>query len=355
MSAAGNQQVPAMQLQKYSGCLFRGNIMHSTNRTLVTGAAGFIGQELVRQLTSRNVSVRATDIREPARTCSPNPDLEFVKADICNPRQVAELFEGVDRVIHSAGICNLTASYKSLERVNVAGTALTSGLALENDVDCFVHMSSTSVYGTYKGQPFDEESECIPEDNYGKSKLAGEEQVRLRMAQGLNAIILRPCTVYGPGCNDGAGKVFSRPSAIGGIPGDGRQKLANVRVEDVAAAAIFLSETESTFGKTCNIADNSQPELEEALIIAAETFGSKISKRHVPLSLMKIVARVKGGVARLRHKIPDLEYEAIKYLYDDYVVDNSRLISTGFKLIYPDFRTSMNNLAAKANNLESSS
>lgn len=321
--------------------------MKYANTTLVTGAAGFIGQELVRQLHKNKIKVRATDIHQPIGRDFQNSGIEFIQANLCDPLQASALFQDVDRVFHCAGICNLTAPYHALEPINVKGVALIADFALEHKVRCFVHMSSTSVYGTYQGSPFNEGNECKPKDDYGRSKLAGEAQIIQRMAQGLSAIILRPCTVYGPGCNDGAGKVFSRPGTIAGIPGNGRQRLANIRVEDVAAAAIFVSETENAIGKTFNLADDSHPQLEEALVMAAEAFGSTISRKHIPLALLKVLARMEGIIAKLRHEIPDLEYQAIKYLYQDYVIDNRRLTKTGYQLLYPDFRTSMRDLATR--------
>jgi UDP-glucose 4-epimerase len=65
---------------------------------------------------------------------------------------------------------------------------------------------------------------------------------------------------------------------------------------------------------------------------------------------MKVVALVEGAIAKRRHEIPDLEYEAIKYLYDDYIVDNTQLINSGYQLIYPDFSESMKDLATRINN-----
>jgi UDP-glucose 4-epimerase len=62
---------------------------------------------------------------------------------------------------------------------------------------------------------------------------------------------------------------------------------------------------------------------------------------HLPLWLVKIVAQVDGMVSARKGRIPDLELDAVKYLYDDYVVDNSKLKSTGYRMIYPDFRESM--------------
>ena len=156
--------------------------------------------------------------------------------------------------------------------------------------------------------------------------------------------LLRPSTVYGPGCNDGAGKAFSRPTSITAIPGSGRQLLSNVRVEDVAEAAIYLSEQEDTLNQIYNISDGCYPTLEEALTLAAEVFGMKVPKLHVPLSLARAAAKISGVVSRWKGKIPDLEYDALRYLETDYVVDITKLLSTGYKLIYPDFRASVRSL-----------
>jgi len=321
--------------------------MNYSKTTLVTGAAGFIGREVVRQLSAQNVRVRATDIIENDDDVFRLPNMEFVPADITNPEYLARLFDGVDRVFHIAGVCNLTAPFETFEPVNVVAAGMMAKTALTCDVSCFVHFSSTSVYGAYQGSPFTESSPCSPKDNYGKSKLLGENAIRTFIQQGLPAIILRPCTVYGPGCNDGAGKVFSRPSNIAGIPGNGQQKLSNIRVEDVAGSALFLSENESAIGHTFNLSDNSYPQLKEALVIASETLGSRLSRIHIPLVLMKAIAWVEGAVAKRRNNIPDLEFEAIKYLYNDYIVDNAKLRVHGYQHQYADFHESMHDMASR--------
>ena len=147
--------------------------------------------------------------------------------------------------------------------------------------------------------------------------------------------------MYGPRCNDGAGKAFSRPSSISAIPGNGAQLLSNVRAEDVAAAVYHLSFLDAAVGQAFNLAEDTHPTLEEALVMASEAFGTRPPKLHLPLWLVKTVARVDGAVSARKGRIPDLELDAVKYLYDDYVVDNSKLKSTGYRMIYPDFRESM--------------
>jgi UDP-glucose 4-epimerase len=223
----------------------------------------------------------------------------------------------------------------------VLGVEHITRLAVEAGVKRYIHVGSTSMYGPYPGTPLREDSPRNPQEDYGISKRDGEDVVWKRIAEGLPAVITRPCTVYGPGCNDGAGKAFSRPASIAAVPGDGRQRLSNIRVEDVAAAVEYLSHRDDAVGQAFNLTDDSNPTLEEALTIAAQTFGTKVPTRHLPLWLLKSLARIDGAIAAHQGRIPELEYNAIRYLHDDYLVDNTKLKASGYRLRYPDFRASM--------------
>jgi UDP-glucose 4-epimerase len=114
-----------------------------------------------------------------------------------------------------------------------------------------------------------------------------------------------------------------------------------VRAEDVAAAVVHLSHLDEAVGKAFNIAEDNHPTLEEALTIAARTFGARPPKLHLPIALVKAFARMDGFISKVKGRIPDLEYDAVRYLGSDYVVDNSALKATGYKFIYPDFEESM--------------
>ncbi len=314
--------------------------MEFSGITLVTGAAGFMGSHLVEYLAAKGVKVRAS--ARPRRDTSffDRLGVQYVAADLTKPETVPPLFEGdVDRVFHLGAICNFSTPYKKLYPTNVLGVGLITRLALEKKVKRFVHVASTSAYGPYRGTPFTEDSPREPQDDYGRSKRDGENQVLQRVKEGLPAILTRPCTVYGPRCTDGAGKAFSRPSSITAIPGSGKQLLSNVRAEDVAGAVEHLSHLDEAVGQVYNIADDSHPTVEEALTLAAITFGTKPPSSHLPLGLVKFVAKLTALMSP--GKVPDLEYDAVRYLYDDYVVDNSKLKKTGYKFIYPDFKESM--------------
>jgi len=310
--------------------------------TLVTGAAGFMGRHLVEYLVGQGVKVRATARPRKDTSYWANMGVEYVGADLTKPETLPPLFEGgVDRIFHMGAICNFSTPYKDLYPTNVLGVERITELALDAGVKRYVHVGSTAVYGPYRGTPFTEDSPRDPQNNYGLSKRDGEDVVWRRIDEGLPAIITRPCTVYGPGCNDGAGKAFSRPTSITAIPGNGKQILSNVRAEDVAAAVDHLSHLDEAVGKAFNIADDSHPTVGEALTLAARTFGAKPPTLHLPLAVVKAFARVDGFKSRRKGRIPDLEYDAVRFLADDYIVDISRLKSTGYKFIYPDFEESM--------------
>jgi UDP-glucose 4-epimerase len=323
--------------------------------TLVTGAAGFVGRHLAARLAKSGARLRAAVRPEEDAGSLRELGAEVLRADLCDPRTLPPLFEGpVSRVFHLAAICNLSTPYEVLHPTNVEGVEKITRLALEADVKCLVHMSSTAVYGPHRGRPFLEDAPRTPLDDYGRSKLAGEEIVWSRIAEGLRAVIVRPCTVYGPGCTDGAGKAFSRPTSIAAIPGSGRQRLSNVRVEDTAAASIHLSQLESAVGQAFNIADDSHPELGEALTLAAQAFEGRAPRLHLPLGLVALFARLQGLAARRRGRIPDLELDAVRLLRDDYIVDNAKLKSTGYELLYPDFRASMQEIGQMTRSREES-
>ncbi len=313
--------------------------------TLVTGAAGFIGRYVVEHLVALGARVRATDLPRKDTSYFDTMGVQFVAANLTKPESLPALFDGgVDRVFHLGAICNFSTPYERLYPINVLGVDRITRLALDAGVMRYIHVGSTSVYGPYRATPFTEDAPRNPQDSYGRSKRDGEDIVWRRIAEGLAATITRPCTVYGPGCTDGAGKVFSRRTSITAIPGSGRQLLSNVRAEDVTAAVVHLSHLDEAVGKAFNIAEDSHPTLEEALTIAARTFGARPPRLHLPIALVKAFARMDGFISKVKGRIPDLEYDAVRYLGSDYVVDNSALKATGYEFIHPNFEESMKQL-----------
>ncbi|HKI48741.1 MAG TPA: NAD-dependent epimerase/dehydratase family protein [Desulfobacteria bacterium] len=172
--------------------------------SLVTGAAGFMGSHLVEHLVEKGIKVRATSRPRKKTPFFDKLGVEFIPSDLTKPETLPPLFEGsVDCVYHLGAICNFSTPFKKLRPTNVEGVRHTTGLALKAGIKRFVHVTSTSVYGYYRGTPFVEDSPRNPEDDYGKSKKMGEDIVFERLKEGLPAVIARPSPT---------------PSAPGGVP-----------------------------------------------------------------------------------------------------------------------------------------
>lgn len=166
---------------------------------LVTGAAGFIGQHLVRALAARGITVRAVDVRE--RPPFP-PAVAYTRADFREAVEDPALLRGIDTVFHLASMhLEVRASAADFEVVNVAGVRPLLAACARAGVRRVVHTSSVGIYGHIADPPARESSPFRPASPYEHSKLAGERvALEAAKATGLDLVILRPAWVYGPGC-----------------------------------------------------------------------------------------------------------------------------------------------------------
>src|SRR3989338_2802818 len=110
---------------------------------LVTGGTGFIGQATVRELLAHGHAVRLL-ARDPERSKALFPTAEVIKGDILD-KDLSPAFEGVNSLIHLAGLISHTLPRKELFRVNVEGTK--NVLSFADGGDKIVFASSVAVYG----------------------------------------------------------------------------------------------------------------------------------------------------------------------------------------------------------------
>jgi UDP-glucose 4-epimerase len=230
-------------------------------KTLVTGAAGFIGSHLSERLLAEGHDVVGVDCfidyypREVKQrnlaAARANPRYRFVEGSLLD-LGLREMLEGTGQVYHLAAQAGVRASWGRDFSIytdnNVLATQRLLEAALEAGVPRLVYASSSSVYGDAAPLPLREDGPCRPVSPYGVTKLAAEHLVHLYgVNHGLPVVSLRYFTVYGPRQRpDMAFHRFLKAAKEGGrihVYGDGRQTRDFTFVDDIVSATRAAAET----------------------------------------------------------------------------------------------------------------
>jgi len=170
-------------------------------RILVTGASGFVGTALCRELLARGHTVHAA-VRRLSPPGAVPPDLhQILIPDIAAEFDRRALVDGVGTVVHLAAIAHRSNPVEGeLRRVN-CDAAVRLAEAAAGLVQRFIFLSSAKVHGEDSGGgTYAEEDAPDPEDSYGRSKLEAEQALTETGARnGMELVIIRPPLVYGPG------------------------------------------------------------------------------------------------------------------------------------------------------------
>ncbi|MCB1704806.1 MAG: NAD-dependent epimerase/dehydratase family protein [Halioglobus sp.] len=237
----------------------------TVKKACVTGGAGFIGSQVVRNLLARDIDVVVIDNLSVGRRENVPAAATLVEADILDSAVMDDI-AGCDAVFHLAARVAIRSSFEFVVEdttANVVGTAnvLRGATRADSRVRKFILASSMAVYAdSPQPTPISEDYTLQPVSPYGVSKLAAEMLVRQMCDQsGIDSAVLRLFNTYGRGQAlspyVGVATIFANAMREGRAPsifGDGEQRRDFIHVEDVAQGFInaMLHPTE---GKVFNI------------------------------------------------------------------------------------------------------
>ena len=207
-------------------------------RTLVTGATGFIGRHVVRELASGGHEVRA--LVRPTSDLSPFEGLEVrrILGDILDPESYREAVRQVDHVIHLASLLKMPWS-REFAAVHIEGTArLAQACAAPDAPPTLLVVSSLAALGPSQSVDAPDEARlAAPVSAYGRAKRAAELRAA-SLCERLPVTVVRPPAVYGPWDRTLLQLFRSVGRGLHLVPGNADLQMCLVQVEDLAAGIV---------------------------------------------------------------------------------------------------------------------
>jgi nucleoside-diphosphate-sugar epimerase len=171
-------------------------------KILVTGASGYLGNKLAHMVANNGHQVHALIRNDAAKNLLQHPNITVFNGDILNKQSIKEAIKGCKQVYHAAAKVGAWDSDRSVfYAVNVEGTRNVLDEVIDAGVEKIVCTSTCGVIGPTTNGPLNEDAQrSIDFDiDYDLSKKISEDLILQYAGKGVNAVIVSPCKVYGPG------------------------------------------------------------------------------------------------------------------------------------------------------------
>ena len=269
----------------------------------VTGATGFLGRELVRQLRAQGHAIHAL-VRDPARAGELN-GVRLFDGDVTEKESMREGMRGVDGVFHVAGWYKIgTRDKRPAVSINIQGTRNTLELMKELAIPKGVYVSTLAVHSDTHGRIVDESYRFTGRhvSEYDRTKAAAHDIALEMIAGGLPLVIAMPGIIYGPGDRSMIGRILQdylgRDLAM--VPrGTG---FCWTYMED-ASRGLILTMEKGRAGESYHLCGEPVT-LVDALDLAEEITGIP-TPPSVPAWMLNLASVVMGWIEKIR-SVPEL-------------------------------------------------
>jgi dihydroflavonol-4-reductase len=295
--------------------------------TLVTGAAGFLGSHVARQLVARGERVRVLLRPSSSNRAISDLPLEYVTGDLRDAASLDRAMAGVRRVFHVAADYRLWAKRsQDIYDSNVGGTKNLLAAARRAGIEQLIYTSTVATIAVDRPQLPNELTDTKLEEmigHYKRSKWMAEQEVLQAVKHGLPVMVAMPTTPIGPWDwkPTPTGKIIL-DFLNGKMPGYVETGLNFVGVEECAAGHLLVAEKGQIGERYLLGAENLT--LKELLDTLAKITGLAAPSMKIPHGLALGVAYLETGFSRLLGKEPQIPVEGVKIAQHKMFVDVSR-------------------------------
>lgn len=271
---------------------------------LVTGSTGMVGRHVVRSALEKGFRIRA--LVEPGEDTSPIEGLgcEFVTGDLTKPETSPPLVQGVDVIVHTAGMVGDWGPLEDYKAINqdAVETLLEAVRQHNPSIERFVHISSLGVYrwGDHFGEDETVPPDYVGYDGYTTTKAQAELICQRYIDEhNLPIVIIRPGFMYGEGDRHVLPRVVETlRSGMMMMIGDGTKVLDNLYVGNLADAVMLAVEKSAAIGQIYNIRDERLVDRNEYIGTVCEAIGARMPRR-VPCWLARRAIKPLARIARV--------------------------------------------------------
>ncbi|WP_420389124.1 UDP-glucose 4-epimerase family protein [Marinobacter sp.] len=292
--------------------------MSELTSILVTGASGFVGSYLIRELRRQGFSRAIGAVRTQKTAVGDN---SVVVGGIDETTDWSSALEDMDVVIHTAARAHIINDdapdpLSEFRKVNVAGTRSLVSQAASSGVKRFIFISSIKVIGEQSslGNPFNAASRPMPGDGYGLSKLEAEEALwEVSSQSDMELVIIRPPLIYGLGVKGNFASMIRMvekgiPLPLGAI----HNKRSLVAVENLIDLIITCIEHPAAVNEVFLVSDGEDLSTSDLLRRVAAAMGKPSRLIPVPVSLLQFGATVLGKKTIAQRLLGSLQVDISK-------------------------------------------